>query len=258
MSAPPARLIEPPVIGHRGAAGHAPENTLASLRAAAALGVRWVEFDAKLTGDGQVVLFHDETLERTTDGSGPVADMALEDLRALDAGGWFGEPFRGERIPTLSETLAVLGELKLGANVEIKPDPGREEATGDTVARILAREWPRDLPPPIVSSFKAEIPARGKDGGSGLPPRPHRGRRAGRLAAAPGILGVRGVALCRDENDAGPRERDPRRRLRPALLYRQRCRDRSNAVPLGRGSGLFRLSGPNIPVSTPARYCGYR
>ncbi len=156
MSAPPARLIEPPVIGHRGAAGHAPENTLASLRAAAALGVRWVEFDAKLTGDGQVVLFHDETLERTTDGSGPVADMALEDLRALDAGGWFGEPFRGERIPTLSETLAVLGELKLGANVEIKPDPGREEATGDTVARILAREWPRDLPPPIVSSFKAE------------------------------------------------------------------------------------------------------
>ncbi len=149
-------LIEPPVIGHRGAAGYAPENTLASIRAAAALGVRWVEFDAKLTGDGQIVLFHDEKLERTTNGAGRVADMSLNDLRTLDAGAWFGEPFRGERIPTLSETLVALGELALGANVEIKPDPGREEETGDAVARTLKREWPRNLPPPIISSFKTE------------------------------------------------------------------------------------------------------
>lgn len=149
-------LIEPPVIGHRGAAGHAPENTLASLRAAAALGVRWVEFDAKLTGDGRIVLFHDERLERTTDGAGRIADMRLKNLRTLDAGAWFGEPFRGERIPTLSEALVALGELALGANVEIKPDPGLEEETADAVARTLGREWPRDLPPPIISSFKTE------------------------------------------------------------------------------------------------------
>lgn len=145
--------VEPPVIGHRGAAGYAPENTVASLRAAAALGVRWVEFDAKLAGDGQVVLFHDERLERTTDGAGRVADLPLEDLRALDAGAWFEERFRGERIPTLSEALAALGALGLGANVEIKPDAGREAETGDAVGRTLAREWPRALPPPILSSF---------------------------------------------------------------------------------------------------------
>jgi glycerophosphoryl diester phosphodiesterase len=115
-----------------------------------------VEFDAKLSGDGQIVLFHDETLERTTNGAGRVADMSLKDLRALDAGAWFGEPFRGERIPTLSEALVALGELGLGANVEIKPDPGREEETAEAVARTLRREWPRNLPPPIISSFKTE------------------------------------------------------------------------------------------------------
>ncbi len=153
MTPTPKTVIDPPVIGHRGVAGYAPENTLASMRAAAAMGVRWVEFDAKLSGDGQIVLFHDETLERTTNGAGRVADMSLRELRALDAGAWFGEPFRGERIPTLSETLVALEGLGLGANVEIKPDPGREEETAEAVARTLKREWPRGLSPPIISSF---------------------------------------------------------------------------------------------------------
>lgn len=156
MTSMPTPVIEPPVIGHRGAAGYAPENTLASIRAAAALGIRWVEFDARLTADGEIVLFHDEQLERTTNGVGRVADLSLADLRELDAGAWFGEPFRGARIPTLSEVLALLGTLGMRANVEIKPDAGREQQTGDAVARTLAREWPRELPLPIVSSFKIE------------------------------------------------------------------------------------------------------
>lgn len=154
MTPVPDIKIEPPVIGHRGVAGYAPENTLVSIRAAAAMGVRWVEFDTKLTRDGQIVLFHDEKLERTTDGAGRVADMSLTDLRALDAGAWFAETFRGECIPTLGDTLVALDALGLGANVEIKPDAGREEETGDAVGRELAREWPRSLPPPIISSFK--------------------------------------------------------------------------------------------------------
>ncbi len=149
-------MIDPPVIGHRGAAGYAPENTVASIRAAAAMGVRWVEFDAKLTGDGQIVLFHDENLARTTDGAGRVADTPLAALRTLDAGDWFGKRFRGERIPTLSEALIVLAALELGANVEIKPDAGREAETGDAVGRTLAREWPGNLPPPILSSFATD------------------------------------------------------------------------------------------------------
>ena len=79
----------PPVMGHRGAKGHAPENTLAGLRKAAGLGCRWVEFDVKLTADGELILFHDDSLRRTTDGRGAVADKTLAEIRSLDAGRWF-------------------------------------------------------------------------------------------------------------------------------------------------------------------------
>lgn len=142
------------IIGHRGAAGHAPENTLASFRKAAALGAHWVEFDTKLSRDGHVVVFHDEDLDRTTDGSGRLADTDLAELKTLDAGSWFSESFRGERIPTLDETMAVLGEQGLGANVEIKPDPDREIETAEAVVRTLKAGWPSTLPAPVISSFK--------------------------------------------------------------------------------------------------------
>ena len=143
----------PRIIGHRGAKGHAPENTIASLRAAAAMGVRWVEFDAKLTHDGEVIVMHDETLDRTTDGTGAVADMDWVAIARLDAGGWFAGAFAGERVPTLRAAIAALAELGLGANVEIKPCPGRAAATGSAVAAILAAEWPATVPPPLLSSF---------------------------------------------------------------------------------------------------------
>ena len=141
------------VIGHRGAAGHAPENTLASLEKAAGLGVRWVEFDTKLTADGHVVLFHDDTLERTTGGRGAVAETTLADLRALDAGSWFDAAFAGQRVPTLKEAMETLARLGLGAVVEIKPSPGRERETGLAVAGALAAGWPETLPAPLISSF---------------------------------------------------------------------------------------------------------
>ncbi len=155
-SARPMKSTLPPVIGHRGACGVAPENTLFSLRKAARLGARWVEFDAKLTRDGRVVLFHDETLDRATDGHGPVRDADLEDLAKLDAGGWFGPQFAGERIPTLDQAMALLGECGLGANVEIKPCPGRDEETARTVARLVQERWPAGAPPPLLSSFSSE------------------------------------------------------------------------------------------------------
>ena len=147
-------MTGPKVIGHRGAAGHAPENTRASFRKAAELGARWVEFDTKLSHDGHVVVFHDEQLDRTTNGSGRLADKDLAELKMLDAGGWFSESFRGERIPTLDETMAVLGELGLGANVEIKPCPGREIETAEAVARTVKAGWPATVPVPVISSFK--------------------------------------------------------------------------------------------------------
>ncbi len=76
------------VIGHRGAMGHAPENTIASIRRAAALGAAWVEVDVRLTADGRLVLMHDATLGRTTDGEGLVQEATLAEIAALDAGAW--------------------------------------------------------------------------------------------------------------------------------------------------------------------------
>jgi glycerophosphoryl diester phosphodiesterase len=146
----------PRVIGHRGAAGHAPENTLASFGTAAELGARWVEFDVRLTKDGSVVVFHDDTLERTTDGRGRVSDTTLTQVGKLDAGRWFGGRFAGERVPTLEDALKALERLRLGANIELKSDsdPAREAETGRAVALALRASWPKALPAPLISSFR--------------------------------------------------------------------------------------------------------
>ena len=106
------------VIGHRGVAGLEPENTLRSFRHAIELGVDYVECDIHLTADGWPVVIHDETVDRTTNGSGPVAQMAFADLRRLDAGG-------GERVPTLEEVLDCI-QGHCGAHIELKGD-GCEE-----------------------------------------------------------------------------------------------------------------------------------
>ena len=153
----------PKVIGHRGAAGHAPENTLAGLRKAHELGVAWVEFDVMLTAEGTPVLFHDETLERTTDGTGRLADRRWEDLRGLDAGSWFAQAFRGERIPSLHQALAVLARTGLGANVELKPSEDQDATTGVIVAKTLQESWPAGLPAPLLSSFSEKALAAAAD-----------------------------------------------------------------------------------------------
>ncbi len=94
------------VIGHRGAAGHAPENTLAAFRRGLALGADGIECDVHMSRDGELVVIHDATLERTTDGRGRVSDRTLGELKALDAGSWYGPEFAGERVPTLAEVFA--------------------------------------------------------------------------------------------------------------------------------------------------------
>ncbi len=143
----------PDLIAHRGALLHAPENTLAALRAAARLGATWVEIDVQRSRDGRLFLLHDETLDRTTDGRGLAASRAWNELAALDAGGWFAPGFAGERLATLQDALAVCEELHLGANVELKPAGGNDEAVGREVAAAVARLWSSRLPPPLLSSF---------------------------------------------------------------------------------------------------------
>ncbi len=149
-------VILPLVIGHRGAAAGAPENTLAGLRMAKLLGCRWVEFDVRLTADGRPILLHDDRIRRTTDGRGKAGALSLAVIRRHDAGSWFGPSFAGERVPTLEEAIALLAELSLGANVELKAARGREAETGTVVADLLAGLWPAELPAPIISSFRRE------------------------------------------------------------------------------------------------------
>ena len=142
----------PAVIGHRGAAAYAPENTLAGLRRAKALGCAWVEFDVRLTADGALVVCHDASLDRTTSGSGLVAAQSLAAIRECDAGSWFARGFAGERVPTLEEALGLAAKLGLGANVELKADRGREYATAAAVATTV-RSLRGGAPAVLVSSF---------------------------------------------------------------------------------------------------------
>ncbi len=146
----------PRVIAHRGASAEAPENTLAAFRRAAERGARMVELDARLTRDGVLVVIHDSTLERTTDGRGRVLETDAETIARLDAGAWFSPAFRGERVPTLEEALVALRDLGLAVNVELKADPGQERRTGAEAARLIERVRERDGPPVLVSSFAEE------------------------------------------------------------------------------------------------------
>lgn len=131
----------PKVIGHRGAAHYAPENTLESIHSAADLGAEWVELDVKLTKDGVPIIFHDEDLQRTTGVAGLVADTDYSTIKELDAGSWFGESFIGAKIPTLEEAVDVLIERGLGLNLELKPCPGRERETAEVVLDQLSQIW---------------------------------------------------------------------------------------------------------------------
>lgn len=107
------------VLGHRGVRGHASENTLASFEQGIQMGATMLELDIHLSRDQQLVVIHDATMDRTTDGTGLVSDMTLEEIQQLDAGAWFGPEFAGERVPTLQQVIdLVKGRAYL--NVEIK------------------------------------------------------------------------------------------------------------------------------------------
>jgi glycerophosphoryl diester phosphodiesterase len=120
------RMIEhmraPWIIAHRGASGHAPENTMAAFERAVALGAPFIETDLHLTRDARFVAIHDKTLERTTNGKGAVRDFTLAELRELDAGMWFDRQFMGERIPTLEEILEFARQHDVVFYLEIKYD----------------------------------------------------------------------------------------------------------------------------------------
>src|SRR5690606_20329414 len=117
------------------------ENTLAAIRLGASFGYRMFEFDVKLSADGVPFLLHDVTLERTTSGAGVAGSLPWQALSALDAGSWLDAAYAGEPLPRLEAIARYLIANDFMADVEIKPTPGTEEATGRAVAAACERAW---------------------------------------------------------------------------------------------------------------------
>jgi glycerophosphoryl diester phosphodiesterase len=141
------------VIAHRGASGHAPENTLAAFKRALVLGATFIETDLQLTRDSRFVAMHDATVNRTTNGQGKVHDLTLTELRRLDAGSWFGSEFAGERIPTLEEVLEFSKKNDVVFYLELKPGG----SWGGEHALVGALRESGEIPRAVVISFDADI-----------------------------------------------------------------------------------------------------
>jgi len=159
----------PKLFAHRGGGSLAPENTLAAVKLGQSLGYRAHEFDVKLSKDNVAMLLHDETLERTTNGTGRACDFTWSELSGLDAGAWHSAAFRGERLASfeaIARQLIASGDM---ANVEIKPTPGFERETGLAVAREAARLWAGSKVPPLLSSFSFDAIMAAKEAAPGLP-----------------------------------------------------------------------------------------
>lgn len=149
------------LIGHRGLAGYAPENTIAAIQAAYEQGLNWVEFDVQLSKDHQLIIFHDHDLNRTTNGNGLVYDFTYSDIKALDAGAWYGSQFSGAKIPNLEKDLSQLLKYKLHFNIELKcpnsPSQAYKDALCDSFCSLIEKKWPKTRALPLVSSFEWDL-----------------------------------------------------------------------------------------------------
>ena len=141
-----ARPENPQLIAHRGGTVAAPENTLAAFENAIRQGADWLEFDVQRTSDGVLVVFHDETVDRTTDGSGRLTDLTFEQVRALDAG-------NGERVPTFDEVISLARSAEVGIMPEAKFP---ERLPGLATEMLTALETQGYLPGAIVQSFPVD------------------------------------------------------------------------------------------------------
>jgi glycerophosphoryl diester phosphodiesterase len=135
---PKSRISErrPSVVGHRGASGHAPENTMAAFELALQIGADGIEFDVQRSSDGRLMIFHDDELRRTTNAEGSLRNLTFEDLRKVDSGEWFSEAFRGERIPSIEELFDFLRGNDLLIFLELK-EPWRFDGIEGQVAQMI-------------------------------------------------------------------------------------------------------------------------
>lgn len=138
------------ITAHRGASGLAPENTLAAIRKAIEIGADFSEVDVHLNGDGELVLLHDDTVERTTNGTGFIWEWKSVDIAQLDAGSWFSAEFKNETIPTLSQILQVIGDCQMKLNIEIKYAPFQPTIVERLVDMIRTKHFENRC---VITSF---------------------------------------------------------------------------------------------------------
>jgi len=150
ISRPEATRARIQVLAHRGASAYAPENTLAAFRLAIEQRADWLEMDVQQTKDGQLVVFHDLRMERTTDGSGNLRDLTLEQVRQLDAGRWYSQQFAGERVPTFEEVVTLAQQHGVRIFPEVK-DPRLYPGIEERVAAVISAYEYEDQT--IIQSF---------------------------------------------------------------------------------------------------------
>ncbi|MBL0140637.1 MAG: glycerophosphodiester phosphodiesterase [Betaproteobacteria bacterium] len=146
----------PRLTAHRGGGKLAPENTLAAIRLGHSLGFRSAEIDVRFSRDGVEVVQHDALLDRTTNGTGPLAERTWAELSSLDAGARHSEAFRGEPLARLSDAANLLQSLRMSVQVEIKRIPGLHRQCGERVARAVAKYWQGAVEAPLIISFSSE------------------------------------------------------------------------------------------------------
>ncbi len=146
-------FICPQVIAHRGASYYAPENTQAAIELAVAQGATWVEVDLQLTQDDNIVIMHNPTLNKRTNGKGKIIKLNKNDIVKLDAGSWHSAKYAGQKVLSLEKLIKLITRLNINVNLEIKTLAGKNIKTAMIVANILRKHWPEKKPLPLVSSY---------------------------------------------------------------------------------------------------------
>ena len=141
-------IVKNKIIGHRGASMVAPENSASSLEVASSMGLEWIETDVQITLDNELVIFHDEKLDRTSNGKGFLALKKLSELKQLDIGSWFSNKYKGEKILTLIEFLDLIKKYKFSLQLEIKHMHGKEIEIVDEIVKQIK---------PYLNYFKGKL-----------------------------------------------------------------------------------------------------
>lgn len=146
-----------PLIGHRGLAALAPENTLAAIHSAYQHGISWVELDASLLGDQSAILWHDDSWQRCSNHGGWLCDSNATDCTYIDAGYWFSPDFANEPVATVTDALQLLSKLNMGLNLELKFHPGSDrQRLVSTIHTLIQQHWYSQCPV-LISSFDQQL-----------------------------------------------------------------------------------------------------